>query len=217
MKSTLKWGIIMMIKGNQAAVKGLPRRSSKADNKKRICYFCIHTGQPEDRRAICSDFLFEVNMLIQQLLEYWLRPLGLALPETADSVRGWPTSNDMGYKDPALRLNLGPLRRATPGAEFLTEFTEGSVLAFPYSLSFHPSFLTDVSPSYTLQQTFWMQFSISESGSREPNQRQCVVNTSYLKNEGMNESASEFCARFLEPRSTWDFPETPGHFCPTLI
>lgn len=61
----------MMIKGNQAAVKGLPSRSSKADNKKRICDFCIHTGQPEDRRAI------EVNMLIQQLLEYWLRPLDL--------------------------------------------------------------------------------------------------------------------------------------------
>ena len=96
MKSTLKWGIIMMIKGNQAAVKGLPSRSSKADNKKRICYFCIHTGQPEDRRAI------EVNMLIQQLLEYWLRPLGLALSETADSARGWATSNDMEYKDQAL-------------------------------------------------------------------------------------------------------------------
>lgn len=67
------------------------------------------------------------------------------------------------------------------------------------------------------QQTFWMQFSISESGSREPNQRQRVVITSYLKNEGMNESASEFCARSLEPRSTWDFPETPRHFCPTFI
>lgn len=33
----------------------------------------------------------------------------------------------------------------------------------------------------------------------------------------MNESASEFYTRFLEPRLTWEIPKALGHACPQLI
>ena len=111
-------------------MKEPPSRTSKADSKKCICYFCIHTRQSEDRRAVCSDSLFEVNMLIQQLLEYWLRPLRLALAETADSIRGWPTSN--GVQRPSPLTQFGTTQKGHARSRIPNRIHWG--LSFSFSL-----------------------------------------------------------------------------------
>lgn len=94
--------------------------------------------------------------------------------EVTDSVRGWPASNDWAWGDTKAHPHWhswGQLWRVIPGPEHLMELAKDSVFASPYASSHRPYFLTDVSPNYSLQLTFWLQFSVSESDSREPHQR----------------------------------------------
>lgn len=171
----------MVIKGKQTVLKiklweGFqtkpPRRKISTFSTSRI-----HPGQPVEWSScvvLHLELLFGVNTLTTSFRNtgcQWLRALGTASSEVTGSGGEWPTSSDWGSKGSPPLTQFGQIGRVIPGPELLVELAKGSVLASPCSSSCHSYFLTDVSPNYTLQLTFWMQFAVSESDSREPNQR----------------------------------------------
>lgn len=115
-------------------MKGLPNKAAKVDNRSAPSKSCIHPVQQwmEHLCDLHQDSLFGVNILIHQLLEYWLpMALGTALPEVMDSVRGGlpPVTGAADTKAPPFWLNLRQLRKVIPGLELLTELAGDSVLA----------------------------------------------------------------------------------------
>lgn len=151
--------------------------------RKSICISsvsCIRRGQSahwSNCVVLLPEPLFRVahsspasGILAASGSELWEQPPA----EVTDSIRGWPASNDWRCRDTKAHPHWhswGQLRRVIPGPEPLMELNKASVFASPYASSHHPFFLTDVSPNYSLQLTFWLQFSVSESDSREPHQR----------------------------------------------
>lgn len=113
-----------------------------------------------------------------QLLEYWLpmaQSSGNCLCLRSQTLSGDgppPMTGGAGIQRvQPHRLSLGQPWRVIPGPGLFMELAKGSVVASPYASFCHPYFLTDVSLNHSLKLTFWMQFSVSESDSREPHQR----------------------------------------------